>query len=144
MATSRRLGWWSAVAVGGAIGTLARYELTLAVPVDRVAFPWSILAVNVVGCLIAGAVMAIVVRRPSAPTWLRPLLVVGVCGGLTTFSTWMVTDVLLVHDGDLGTGLVDVVVSLALGLAAVWAGFRAAALVVGGTPAAVLDVRDAD
>ena len=144
MAASRRLAWWSAVAAGGAIGTLARYELTLAVPVDRGAFPWSILAVNVVGCLVAGVVMAAVVRRPNLPTWLRPLLVVGVCGGLTTFSTWMVTDVLLVHDGDLGTGLVDVVASLALGLAAVWAGYRATAVVVGGTPAAVLDLRDAD
>jgi len=144
VAASRRLAWWSAVAAGGAIGTLARYELTLAVPVDRGAFPWSILAVNVVGCLVAGVVMAAVVRRPNLPTWLRPLLVVGVCGGLTTFSTWMVTDVLLVRDGDVGTGLIDIVVSLALGLAAVWLGFRSSAAIVGGAPAPVLDVREAD
>ena len=144
MAASRRLAWWAAVAAGGAVGALARYEATLARPVDRGAFPWAILGVNVVGCLLAGAVMAVVVRRPDAPAWLRPLLVVGVCGGLTTFSTWMVTDVLLVRDGDTGTALLDVAVSLTLGLLAVWVGFHLAAALAPGRRVAVLDVRDAD
>ena len=144
MPASRRIGWWAAVAIGGACGALARYETLLTFPVEREQFPWSLFVVNVVGCLVVGVVMGVVVRRPHAPSWLRPLLVIGVCGGLTTFSTWMVTDVLLVRDRAVGLAVIDVVASIATGLLAVWAGFRAAAAASGGGSVDELDVREAD
>ncbi|MET0275523.1 MAG: CrcB family protein, partial [Acidimicrobiia bacterium] len=98
MASSPRA--WIAVGIGGALGTLARYEVALAWPTDAGAFPWSTFAVNVVGSLLVGMVLAWVVTSPPVPDWVRPLVAVGLCGGLTTFSTLMVTDVLLVRDGD--------------------------------------------
>ena len=144
MPASRQVGWWAAVAIGGACGALARYEALLAFPIQREQFPWSLFVVNVVGCLFAGFVMSVVVRRPNAPSWLRPLLVIGVCGGLTTFSTWMVTDVLLVRDGAAALAVLDVVASLGAGLLAVWAGFRAGVAATGGGSVGELDAREAD
>jgi fluoride exporter len=142
---SRRPGAWIAVAAGGAIGTAARYEATLRFPVHAEQFPWAILVVNLVGCVAAGSLMAIVHHWASCPAWMRPFAVIGVCGGLTTFSTWMVTDVLLVRDSAGGLAVLDVVVALAAGVVAVWVGFAATRRIVGdrGTIGA-LDPREAD
>ena len=77
------------VIVGGAIGALSRYG------VDRVieqrsdsSFPWSTFVINVTGCVLVGFLIAAIVDRHSAPEWLRAGLVVGLCGGYTTFSTF--------------------------------------------------------
>src|SRR5207244_5853950 len=78
-----------AIAVGGAAGALARYAA------DRLiehhlftVFPWSTFAINVSGCLLAGAVVAALVDRHGAPSWLRTGLVVGFLGAYTTFCTF--------------------------------------------------------
>ena len=142
---SRRLAQWLAVAVGGAFGTLVRYEVTLAFPAGSAQFPWAIMLVNVVGCVVVGVVMAAMRARPGIPDGVRLFVVVGVCGGLTTFSTWMVADVLLVHDGAPAMALLDVLVSLVAGMAAVWFGFRATSITLGVPRGGdVLDVREAD
>jgi CrcB protein len=51
-------------------------------------FPWGTFVVNVSGCLVVGFVIAALVDRHQAPAWLRAALVVGFCGGFTTFSTF--------------------------------------------------------
>jgi fluoride exporter len=131
VAASRRLSSWVAVAAGGAIGTVARYEATRRYPVRAGEFPWTILVVNLVGCVVAGAVMAMVHRWVGGPAWLRPFAVIGVCGGLTTFSSWMVADVLLVRDAAVGLAVLDVAVSLVAGVMAVWGGFAATRTLTG-------------
>jgi len=76
----------AAVAVGGAAGALLRYGLTAIFPDGAEAFPWTILAVNVVGCFALGLLpgLAGVRRRPL----LTPLLGPGLLGGFTTLSTY--------------------------------------------------------
>jgi len=111
-----------AVAVGGALGTTVRYELALAEPPGTGHFPWATFTVNVVGCLLLG-VAATALVEPWAPTRiLRPFVAVGVCGGLTTFSTWMVESVLLVRDDRAGLAVAYLVVSLVAGFVAVACG----------------------
>jgi CrcB protein len=119
--------------------------VTLAMPTDPRRFAWGILLVNVVGCLVVGAVTGVLRARPGVPDGVRLFLVVGVCGGLTTFSTWMVTDVLLVRDGASATALADVLVSLIAGIFAVWLGFRVVRSALGEPrDRGPLDVRKAD
>jgi CrcB protein len=111
-----------AVAVGGALGTVGRYELALAEPVTSGQFPWATFVANVIGSVVLGAALVAFVDERGAMLVLRPLVGVGFCGGLTTFSTWMVESVLLVRDGHAGMAVTYLVVSLAVGLAAVAVG----------------------
>lgn len=144
MVASRRLALPGVVALGGAIGTVGRYELAIANPVDAGAFPWPTFAVNVAGSLLLGAVLAWCLTVPRAPVLLRPFAAVGLCGGLTTFSTWMVADVLLVRGGDAGTAVLDLAATLVAGLVAVALGFVATRRLVGGRGPLVLDPNEAD
>lgn len=144
MATSRRLTAPLAVALGGAIGTVARYELSVAHPVVPGAFPWATLVVNVVGSLLVGAVLAWCVTDVRAPAWVRPFAAIGVCGGLTTFSTWMVADVLLVRDGHVATTALDVAATLVAGLAAVTIAFVLTRRALGARGPFRLDPGEAD
>lgn len=87
-----------AAAVGGALGSLARWALATTWPAAATGgFPWTVLVVNVVGsAVLAGLPLVPAVgRRP----WLAVLLGTGVCGGFTTMSTATVDGLGLLHDG---------------------------------------------
>jgi CrcB protein len=114
-----------AVAVGGALGSVARYELALAEPVVSGHFPWATFVANLVGSFVLGIAVVAFVETRDRPSVLRAFVAVGFCGGLTTFSTWMVESVLLTRDGHGATAVVYLLVSLAVGLAAVAAGVMA-------------------
>jgi CrcB protein len=112
-------GWIAvAVALGGAIGTVARYELALAEPVTSGHFPWATFTANLVGSFVLGVAVVALVEARASTAVLRPLVAVGFCGGLTTFSTWMVESVLLTRNGDAGTAVLYLAVSLVAGLTA--------------------------
>lgn len=112
---------WLYVALGGAAGAVLRYAVALWVGAPRgVGFPWATFAVNVAGSLVLGLVVALV--PPGDPRRLLPLLAVGFCGGLTTFSTFGLETVSLVQARAYGLAAAYVGASLAAAFAAVWAG----------------------
>ncbi len=139
MPTVNRVGILVAVAVGGALGTVARYELALADPLGPSRFPWATFLVNVVGSFVLGALLTALVANGPAAGWLRPLVGVGFCGGLTTFSTWMVESVLLTRAGDAGIASLYLVVSLVAGFLAVAGGVLLARRVFPRVPVQVYD-----
>lgn len=110
------------VAAGGALGSLARWTIGQVLATPRDAFPWSTLLVNVGGAFAMGALMVWVldVRPPSR--LLRPFLGVGVLGGFTTVSTYLLDTRALVVAGHEVLAATYLFVSLAAGLAAVTAG----------------------
>jgi CrcB protein len=80
----------AAVAIGGAIGAVARWVLQAAIPTPADGFPTATFGINVGGCLLMGVLVVLVTEvRPAHPI-LRPFLGVGVLGGFTTFSTYAV------------------------------------------------------
>ena len=91
-----------AVAVGGALGALARWGIGLAWPAPHGGFPASTLLINVVGCLLMGVLVVHVVEVREAHPLVRPFLGVGVLGGFTTFSTFAVDTEQLLVGGHLG------------------------------------------
>jgi CrcB protein len=92
-----------AVAAGGAAGTLLRAAVAQALPPSATGFPWAILLVNLVGCAIVGFVIVAALERVAPGRYFRPLVGTGFCGGLTTFSTFVVEVDLLVRAGHVAT-----------------------------------------
>ncbi|MCW2541874.1 MAG: putative fluoride ion transporter CrcB 2 [Frankiales bacterium] len=78
------------VAFGGGLGSLARYGLSRAFPAHPGSVDWTILAVNLVGSLLLGALVVAVTEIWRANRLVRPALGTGVLGGFTTFSTFAV------------------------------------------------------
>ena len=107
----------AAVALGGAIGACLRYALSLAFPDPTTGFPWTIFAINVVGCFLLALLPAFAAVRhhPHLP----PLLGTGVLGGFTTLSTYAEQARALVASDHVLTATVYVVGTLAACLAAV-------------------------
>src|SRR6476659_5169000 len=109
-----------AVAFGGGAGALSRYGVDAFI--DRrsgLAFPLSTFVVNVSGCLLVGFLIAAVVDRHQLPQWARIGLVMGFCGGYTTFSTFAQETLDLVHTDDWVMATTNVAASVLLGMLAV-------------------------
>ncbi|MGW6277686.1 fluoride efflux transporter CrcB [Kribbella sp. NPDC055071] len=85
----------SVVALGGVIGSLARYGLAEAFPHQADGFPWATFATNVLGCFAIGVLLARL--TPRSHPLLRPFLGTGILGGFTTFSTFAVETERLLH-----------------------------------------------
>lgn len=79
-----------AVAVGGAIGALARYGLTVAFPTSPGSFDLATFIANIVGGLLIGVLMVIVTEVAPGISMIRPFFGIGILGGFTTFSTYIV------------------------------------------------------
>jgi CrcB protein len=116
----------AAIALGGALGAVARYEIGLAWPVVAGTFPWTTLAINLAGSIALGVVLTAFSAGTSRAARVRAFAAVGFCGGFTTFSTWMVEVVLLGRGGDVALGVAYSVTSIVLGLVAVALGAFAA------------------
>jgi CrcB protein len=112
-------------ALGGALGALARWAVTTALPHAPGAWPWATLLVNLTGCLAIGALLAVLLARFPASPWLRPFLAVGVLGGYTTYSTFAVDVVQLARSGRGLLAVAYVLASVLGGLVAVVLGLLA-------------------
>ena len=106
-----------AVAVGGAVGALARWGLTEAFPAESDAFPWATFAINVVGSFALALLpaLAVVRRRRLLAVGLGP----GVLGGFTTLSAYSEQTRALLDHGQTGTATLYLVGTLGACLVAV-------------------------
>jgi CrcB protein len=118
-----------AIAVGGVLGALVRSSVSAAWPHAPGAFPWATFSINVAGCALIGALMAVVTEVVGRPHRLaRPFLGVGVLGGFTTFSTYTVDIQRLITDGHPLVALADLFGTLGAALIAVQVGIVAVRL----------------
>jgi fluoride exporter len=113
------------VAIGGALGSIARYLATVAaLALAGPFFPWGTLIVNVLGSLLIGLYFTLtepdgrLLVGPAA----RQFMLVGFCGGFTTFSVFSLETLFLARGGAWGLAGLFVASSLALWLVAVWIG----------------------
>lgn len=109
------------IAIGAAIGAVGRYGVDVLLPAGERGFPLGTFLVNVVGCLLIGA-LAGVLCQPAAHPLLRPFMAVGLLGGFTTFSTYTVEAVTLALRGETATALGYLLATVVAALVAVEAG----------------------
>lgn len=123
-----------AVAVGGALGALARYGTGLALPHQPGTFPLAAFLVNTTGCLLIGALIVLVTELRAAHPLVRPFLATGVLGGFTTFSTYAVDAQQLLLAGRVPTACLYLGGTLVTALAATAVGVLLARTVAGARP----------
>lgn len=116
----KMLAW---VAAGGAAGAVARY-LAMAGTARLVgmSFPWATLLVNVLGSLVLGVLVEVFALKWSVSEGVRGLLVVGLLGAFTTFSTFSLDVALLYERGELMAAAAYVVASVILSIGALFVG----------------------
>jgi len=117
------------VALGGLIGSVARYWLTGVVQQlggDR--FPLGTLAVNVIGSLAIGAFVTLSLERGLIRDDVRIFLTTGLCGGFTTMSAFSYETMALVRDGERLLAVINLAATNGVCLAAVWLGTLVARL----------------
>ena len=120
------------IAIGGSVGALLRYGISGWVQrATDSSFPWGTLAVNVVGCFAIGLCGALL-AGPYLDEKYRPLLLIGILGSFTTFSTFGYETFEQINDGQFGRALLNVMLANVAGLAAVWLGYRLTEQVAGG------------
>jgi fluoride exporter len=118
------------IALGGALGSMARYAT--GVYVGRwlgTTFPWGTLLINIFGSFLIGVFAESFALRWDTSQTTRAFLIVGICGGYTTFSTFSLDIVTLINRGEILAACAYIVASVALGVLALYAGLHAMRLI---------------
>jgi CrcB protein len=112
-----------AIAIGGVLGCWARYAMTnLVQAIYGRDFPYATLTINVLACFMMGFLFQETLDRLTISPVLRVGILTGFIGGFSTFSTFAMETLLLAEQGEPARGLLYVLVSIVLGLAAVTGG----------------------
>jgi CrcB protein len=102
------------VAVGGAVGSVARYLMASSIQTATGwDFPIGTVLVNILGCFLIGILYVLLVARHDPRHELRALLMVGVMGGFTTFSSFSLETVTMAMSGNFAGATLNVVISVA-------------------------------
>ena len=111
---------WIAVAVGAALGAMARYAVsTWIFQVSSHKFPYATLTVNVLGSFVMGILFVVIIERSALPVEMRSLWMIGFLGAFTTFSTFSLDALGLWQNGHLFMALLYVLATVVLCLLAI-------------------------
>jgi CrcB protein len=105
------------IALGGALGTLARAGLAEAAPAGRGQWPWPTFAVNLCGAFVLGWVLTRLAERTAPSRHWRFFAGTGFCGALTTFSTFQIETLRFARDGQVELAFAYPIVSIVAGMA---------------------------
>ena len=118
------------IALGGAIGAIARYQVAASIQSRIVsAFPWGTFVVNISGCLIMGFVTTVLAQKIGINQNWRLLVPIGFIGAYTTFSTFELETYRAITEGGWLTGGSNIVASVVAGYVAIWLGTTVARLI---------------
>jgi fluoride exporter len=118
------------VGLGGGVGAMARYGVSLAIPQAPGGWPWATFLINVSGSLLIGVLAGWLSAKGEAGEPWRLLLGVGVLGGFTTFSAYSLETLRLIERNDIAGAATYAIGSVLAGLAAVAIGLAIAKRVI--------------
>lgn len=110
---------WLIVFLGGGIGSVLRFGIGKLIPFKGISFPWATFLSNLLACLIF-AIALLAIQKSPKNEWIQPFLLVGICGGFSTFSTFSFENYQLFQSGNFGILLLNIFVSLTLGFGSFW------------------------
>ena len=112
---------WLAVFIGGGIGSLLRYGISIYFKNNNQTFPWSTFIANLISCFIAGLALTMI-EKNVLPASSRTLLISGFCGGFSTFSALSIESLTLWQNGNYTVFGLYLIASIAAGILMVVAG----------------------
>jgi len=114
---------WLMVALGGGLGAMGRYAITLAITPEAGKFPWATFCANVIGSFLMGALFVVIVQKGLLPIVWRHFLMVGFLGALTTFSTFSLDALILFQGGAYKIAIAYLVTSVCASILAALGGY---------------------
>ena len=112
------------ISIFGVLGVLSRYSIETFLGNKNQDFPFATLFANVIGCLLAGVLYTLMSQKDSTNQQLYLTIIIGFCGGLTTFSSYALQSLGLMQTGSVLKAVIYLVISPALGLICVLAGIK--------------------
>ena len=110
-----------AVGAGGFLGSVFRYLISLIPISEATVFPIKTFIINIIGCILIGAIAVSVSKNVEMSPQMLLFLRVGLCGGFTTFSTFALETADLMKAGHMGAAFLYVVLSVLVGVAVIFA-----------------------
>ena len=111
-----------AVFIGGGIGSTMRYLINKSSFIMPSSFPYSTFITNIIGCFILGLTVGYFLKNNNQNSLVFVFLSIGFCGGFTTFSTFSNEGLALINNGNYFTFLIYTLISIIVGLLAVYFG----------------------
>ncbi len=115
---------WLLVFIGGGAGSLVRYGIARGMMLYNLQFTWATMVANGLSCILLGALMGISMREGLDKSW-NLLLMVGFCGGFSTFSTFTAETFGFIEKGDWSMALTNVLLSVLICLLGIFVGIKA-------------------
>jgi CrcB protein len=111
-----------AVFIGGGIGSLARYGISKGMSDYSFSFPFATLLANILSCFVAGLVISFIELKFISNPTIKIFLLVGFCGGFSTFSSIIRESLLMMEENRAGPMLLYNLLSIILGLVSILSG----------------------